>query len=246
MRIIDEMLCLKCNLTDEEKAVQDLSKYKRVRYWLVGVDLHDAVTVEGDNLIIYDTHRTWVLNKSAEQTVVYPYGAILYDFDKGDFILASTYDFDMESGVFENDDEVEFELCKDASVAGAARCELRKRLPYIGSVNTPVSAYEQFYILANTIYLKHYLIIKTKGVYFRINIKDLPSIAYPGLTIHCIGGFGIEYEARITECSEDSLQLDIDGIQAEIGTNFSNQPVNVSVGRIEAVSEPVDILQVLV
>ena len=218
MRIIDEMLCLKCNLTDEEKAVQDLSKYKRVRYWLVGVDLHDAVTVKGDNLIIYDTHRTWVLNKSAEQTVIYPYGAILYDFD-------------MESGVFENDDEVEFELCKDASVAGAARCELRKRLPYIGSVNTPVSAYEQFYILANTIYLKHYLIIKTKGVYFRINIKDLPSIAYPGLTIHCIGGFGIEYEARITECSEDSLQLDIDGIQAE------------SVGRIEAVSEPVDILQ---
>ena len=239
MRIIDEMLCLKCNLTDEEKAVQDLYQYNKVRYWLVGVGLHAAVTVEGDNLITYDTYRTWVLNKPVEQTVIYPYGAILYDFDKEDFILASTYDFDMESGVFENDDEVEFELCKDAAVARAARRELRKRLPYIGSVNMPVSAYEQFYILANTIYLKHYLIIKTKGVYFRINIKDLSSIAYPGLTIHCTGGFGIEY-------SEDSLQLDIDGIQAEIGTNFSNQPVNVSVGRIEAVSEPVDILQVIV
>lgn len=25
MRIIDKMLCLKCNLTDDEKAVQDLS-----------------------------------------------------------------------------------------------------------------------------------------------------------------------------------------------------------------------------
>lgn len=32
MRIIDEMLCLKCNLTDEEKAVQDLSQYNKVRY----------------------------------------------------------------------------------------------------------------------------------------------------------------------------------------------------------------------
>lgn len=243
MRIIDEMLCLKCNLTDEEKAVQDLSQYNKVRYWLVGVDLHAAATFEGDNLITYDTHRTWVLNKPAEQTVIYPYGAILYDFDKEDFILASTYDFDMESGVFEDDDEVEFELCKDAAVAGAARGELRKRLPYIGSVNIPVSAYEQFYILANAIYHKHYLIIKTKGVYFRVNIHDLPSIAYPGLTIHCIGLFGIEYEARITECSEDRLQLDIDGIQSEIGTNFSNQPVNVSVCLIEAVSEPVDILQ---
>ena len=242
MRIIDEMLCLKCNLADEEKAVQDLSKYKKVRYWLVGVDLHAAVTVEGDNLITYDTHRTWTLNKPAEQTVIYPYGAILYDFVKEDFILASTHDFDMESGIFENDDEVEFELCEDASAARAARCELRRRLPYIGGINTPVSAYEQFYILANTIYLKHYIIIKTKGVYFRININDLPSIAYPGLTIHCIGGFGIEYEARITECSEDRLQLDIDGIQTEIGTNFSNQPVNVSVCRTEVISEPVDIL----
>ena len=243
MRVIDKMLCLKCNLTDDEKAVQDLSQYNKVRYWLVGVDLHAAATFEGDNLITYDTHRTWVLNKPAEQTVIYPYGAILYDFEKEDFILASTYDFDMESGVFEDDDEVEFELCKDAEVAGAARSELRKRLPYIGSVNIPVSAYEQFYILANAIYHKHYLIIKTKGVYFRVNIHDLPSIAYPGLTIHCIGGFGIEYEARITECSEDRLQLDIDGIQTEIGTNCSNQPVNVSVCRIEAVSEPVDILQ---
>lgn len=246
MRIIDEMLCLKCNLTDEEKSCTDLSKYEKVRYWLVGLNLHASVTVEGDNLITYDTHRTWTLNKQAEQTVIYPYGAILYDFDKGDFILASTYDFDMESGVFTNDDEVEFELCKDAAVAGAARCELRKILPYIGSVNMPVSAYEQFYILANTIYYKHYLIIKTGGVYFRINIHDLPSIAYPGLTIHCTGGFGIEYEARITECSEDRLQLDIDGIQAEIGTNLSNQPVNVSVGRIEYVTETVDILQVVV
>lgn len=243
MRIIDEMLCLKCNLTDEEKAVQDLSQYNKVRYWLVGVDLHAAATFEGDNLIAYDTHRTWTLTKQADQTVIYPYGAILYDFDKGDFILASTHDFDMESGIFENDDEVEFELCKDASVARAARCELRRRLPYIGGVNTPVSAYEQFYTLANTIYLKHYIIIKTKGVYFRINIHDLPSIAYPGLTIPCIGGFRIEYEARITECLEDRLQLDIDGIQTEIGTNFSNQPVNVSVCHIEAVSEPVDILQ---
>ena len=132
MRIIDEMLCLKCNLTDEEKSCADLSKYERVSYWLVGVDLHAAVTVEGDNIITYDTYRTWVLNKPAEQTVIYPYGAILYDFEKEDFILASTYDFDMESGIFENDDEVEFELCRDAAVAGAARSELRKRLPYIG------------------------------------------------------------------------------------------------------------------
>ena len=246
MRIIDKMLCLKCNLTDDEKAVQDLSQYNKVRYWLVGVDLHAAVTFEGDNLVTYDTHKTWVLSKPASQTVIYPYGAILYDFEKEDFILASTYDFDEETGIFNNEDEVDFELCNSSEAEESARCELRKRLPYIGSVNTPVSAYEQFYILVNTIYLKHYLIIKTKGVYFRINIKDLPSIAYPGLTIHCIGGFGIEYEARITECSEDSLQLDIDGIQAEIGTNFSNQPVNVSVGHIEAVSEPVDILQVIV
>lgn len=246
MRIIDKMLCLKCNLTDDEKAVQDLSQYNKVRYWLVGVDLYAAVTFEGDNLITYDTHRTWVLNKPAEQTVIYPYGAILYDFEKEDFILASTYDFDEETGIFNNEDEIDFELCNSSEAEEDARCTLRGKLPFIGNNTTPVSASEQIYTLVSTLYKDQYLYIKTKGVYFRINIKDLPSIAYPGLTIHCIGGFGIEYEARITECSEDSLQLDIDGIQAEIGTNFSNQPVNVSVGRIEAVSEPVDILQVIV
>jgi len=40
----------------------------------------------------------------------------------------------------------------------------------------------------------------------------------------------MEYEARITECLEDTLKLDIDGIKAEIGTNFSNQPINVETG----------------
>ena len=242
MRIIDKMLCLNCNLTDEEKAVQDLSQYNKVRYWLVGVELHASAAVEGDNLIPYDTHRTWIMSKPAEQTVIYPYGAILYDFEKEDFILASTYDFDMESEVFENDDEIEFELCKDAAVEEAARCELRERLPYIGNVNTPVSAYEQFYILANTLYSKRYLLIKTKGVYFRINIRDLPSIAYPGLEIRCTDGFGIEYLARITECLEDSLVLDIDGIQVEIGTNFSNQPINVSTGCFEAADKDIKLV----
>ena len=243
MRIIDEMLCLKCNLTDEEKSCEDLSKYERVRYWLVGVDLHAAVTVEGDNLITYDTHRTWTLNKQAEQTVIYPYGAILYDFEKEDFILASTYDFDEETGIFNNEDEIDFELCNSSEAEEDARCTLRGKLPFIGNSNTPVSASEQIYTLVSTLYKDQYLYIKTKGVYIRINISDLPSIPYHGLTITCRDGFGIEYEARITECSEDRLQLDIDGIQTEIGTNFSNQPVNVSVCRIEAVSEPVDILQ---
>ena len=242
MRIIDEMLCLKCNLTDEEKALQDLSKYEKVRYWLVGIDLNASATFEGDNLIYYDTRRTWIMSKPAKQTVIYPYGAILYDFEKEDFILASTYDFDMELGIFENDGEIEFELCKDAAVEEAARCKLRGKLPFIGDPNTPVSAYEQFYILANTIYSKHYLLIKTKGVYFRINIRDLPSVVYPGLEIRCTDGFGIEYLARITECLEDCLVLDIDGIQVEIGTNFSNQPINVSTGCFEAANKDIKLV----
>lgn len=242
MRIIDEMLCLKCNLTDEEKAVQNLSKYEKVRYWLIGVDLHASATLEGDNLIPYGTSRSWIISKPAEQTVSYINGAILYDFEKEDFILASTYDFDMESGVFENDDEIEFEVCKAVAIEEAARCKLREKLPFIGDPNTPVSAYEQFYILANTIYSKRYLLIKTKGVYFRINIRDLPSIAYPGLEIRCTDGFGIEYLARITECLEDCLVLDIDGIQVEIGTNFSNQPINVSTGWFEAADKDIKLV----
>lgn len=239
MRIIDKMLCLKCNLTDEEKAVQDLSQYEKVRYWLVGVDLHAAVTFEGDNLITYDTHKTWVLNKPASQTVIYPYGAILYDFEKEDFILASTYDFDEETGTFTNDDELEFELCKSSEVEEAAKCVLRYKLPFIGNVNAPVSASDQFYTLAGTLYNNRYIIIKTKGVYFRINISDLPSIPYPGLTIMCRDGFGVEYMARITECLEDSLKLDIAGIQAEVGTSFNYQPINVSTGCFDVVTESI-------
>lgn len=239
MRIIDKMLCLKCNLTDEEKAVQDLSQYEKVRYWLVGVDLHAAVTFEGDNLITYDTHKTWVLSKPASQTVIYPYGAILYDFEKEDFILASTYDFDEETGTFTNDDELEFELCKSSEVEEAAKCVLRYKLPFIGNVNTPVSASDQFYTLAGTLYNNRYIIIKTKGVYFRINISDLPSIPYPGLTIMCMDGFGVEYMARITECLEDSLKLDIDGIQAEVGTSFNYQPINNSTGCFDVVTESI-------
>lgn len=239
MRIIDKMLCLKCNLTDEEKAVQDLSQYNKVRYWLVGVDLHTAATFEGDNLVSYDTHKTWVLSKPASQTVIYPYGAILYDFEKEDFILASTYDFDEETGTFTNDDELEFELCKSSEVEEAAKCVLRYKLPFIGNVNTPVSASDQFYTLAGTLYNNRYIIIKTKGVYFRINISDLPSIPYPGLTIMCMDGFGVEYMARITECLEDSLKLDIDGIQAEVGTSFNYQPINVSTGCFDVVTESI-------
>lgn len=230
MRIIDEMLCLKCNLTDEEKALQDLSKYEKVRYWLVGIDLNASATFEGDNIIYYDTRRTWIMSKPAEQTVIYPYGAILYDFDKGDFILASTHDFDMETEIFTNDDEVEFEFCKSNEVEEAARCTLRERLPFIGNDTIPVSASDQIYTLANTLYYNRFILIKTKGAIFRINISELPSIPYPGLTIVCVDGFGVEYMARITECLEDSLLLDIDGIQAEIGTNFNNQPVNVETG----------------
>lgn len=230
MRIIDKMLCLKCNLTDGEKAVQDLSQYNKVRYWLVGVDLHAAATFEGDNLVPYDTHKTWVLSKPASQTVIYPYGAILYDFEKEDFILASTYDFDEETGIFNNEDEVDFELCNSSEAEEDARCVLRGKLPFIGNSTTPVSASEQIYTLVSTLYKDRYLYIKTKGAYFRINISDLPSIPYHGLTITCRDGFAMEYEARITECLEDTLKLDIDGIEAEIGTNFSNQPINVETG----------------
>lgn len=240
MRIIDKMLCLKCNLTEDEKAAQDLSQYEKVRYWLVGVDLHAAVTFEGDNLITYDTHKTWVLNKPANQTVIYPYGAILYDFEKEDFILTSTYDFDEEAGIFTNDDELEFVLCESSEVEDAAKCVLRYKLPFIGNTNIPVSASDQFYTLAGTLYNNRYIIIKTNGVYFRINISDLPSIPYPGLTIMCMDGFGVEYMARITECLEDSLKLDIGGIQAEIGTSFNYQPINVSTGCFVVTNEAVD------
>ena len=239
MRIIDKMLCLKCNLTDDEKAVQDLSQYNKVRYWLVGVDLHAAVTFEGDNLVTYDTHKTWVLSKPASQTVIYPYGAILYDFEKEDFILASTYDFDEEAGIFNNEDEVDFELCNSSEAEEDARCTLRGKLPFIGNSTTPVSASEQIYTLVSTLYKNQYLYIKIKGVYFRINISDLPSIPYPGLTIMCMDGFGVEYMARITECLEDILKLDIDGLQAEVGTSFNYQPINVSTGCFDVVTESI-------
>ena len=155
------------------------------------------------------------------------------------FILASTYDFDEETGTFTNDDELEFELCKSSEVEEAAKCVLRYKLPFIGNVNTPVSASDQFYTLAGTLYNNRYIIIKTKGVYFRINISDLPSIPYPGLTIMCMDGFGVEYMARITECLEDSLKLDIDGIQAEVGTSFNYQPINVSTGCFDVVTESI-------
>lgn len=222
MRIIDRMLCLKNDTTDCER--------KKVRYWLICLDLGDSSTFKGENLVSYDTFRTWVLNKQAEETVKYINGAILYDFGKEDFILASTYDFDEETGIFNNEDEVDFELCNSSEAEEDARCILRGKLPFIGNSTTPVSASEQIYTLVSTLYKDQYLYIKTKGVYFRININDLPSIPYRGLTITCRDGFAMEYEARITECLEDTLKLDIDGIKAEIGTNFSNQPINVETG----------------
>lgn len=222
MRIIDRMLCLKNDTTDCER--------KKVRYWLICLDLGDSSTFKGENLVSYDTFRTWVLNKPAEETAKYINGAILYDFEKEDFILASTHDFDEETGIFNNEDEIDFELCNSSEAEEDARCTLRGKLPFIGNSTTPVSASEQIYTLVSTLYKDQYLYIKTKGVYFRINISDLPSIPYHGLTITCRDGFAMEYEARITECLEDTLKLDIDGIKAEIGTNFSNQPINVETG----------------
>lgn len=230
MIIINRMLCLKKDTTEGEISLQDLSQYEKVRYWLVGLNLYASATFEGDNLISYGYNRAWLTSKQALQTEIYPCGAILYDFEKEDFILASTYDFDEETEIFTNDDEVEFEFCKSYEVEEAARCTLRERLPFIGNNTTPVSASDQIYTLANTLYYNRYILIKTKGAIFSINISELPSIPYPGLTIVCVDGFGVEYMARITECLEDSLLLDIDGIQAEIGTNFNNQPVNVETG----------------
>lgn len=240
MRIIDKMLCLKCNLTNGEKAVQDLSEYKKVRYWLLCLDLRCLSTVKGESFASYDGYRTWFLKQPSRLTVAYPYGAILYDFEKEDFILASTYDYNEDTKIFFNEEELEFVHCTDPIVEEKARETLRKNFPFIGSVDSAVSSSEQIYAIVGSIYRNHYLSVKTESETFRINLIDLPSIAGIGMTFSCMDGQGRECLAKIVDCLDDRLLISIDGIKAEIGTGFDNQPDNVSICRFDIVGEDVN------